>query len=307
MKILVTGNASPIGKRFVEILLGRGHVVIGLDRRGFWHSEKFPEDKFKHYQCDVRKRAAEDVFRKEKPKGVIHLATVSHLQHLKERGQRMNLGVTQKIVEFSHRYGVKTLAFVGRHTFYGAEPDSPLYHKEIEPPSMSSGLPALSDLVAADLYAGSALWRYPKIATSVLRICYTLGESKSGTLASFLKGPKVPTFLGYDPLFQIIHEEDAMNAVATAVEKNLRGVYNVAGPPPSPLSVVIRETGRERVTLPKALMGIAMGTFGLSKLPRGAWDHIRFPVLIDDSEFKKATGFEYKFDEAMILNQFKKS
>ena len=92
----------------------------------------------------------------------------------------------------------------------------------------------LSDLVAADLYAGSALWRYPDIDTAVLRLCYTLGPLRQGTLAAFLKGPRVPTVLGFDPLFQFIHELDAAAAIVLALEKGLRGVYNVCGPPPVP-------------------------------------------------------------------------
>ena len=55
-----------------------------------------------------------------------------------------------------------------------------------------SSFPELADLVGADLYAGSALWRYPEIDTCVLRICYTLGPAHVGTLAAYLRGPRGP-------------------------------------------------------------------------------------------------------------------
>src|SRR5690606_9143919 len=124
--------------------------------------------------------------------------------------------------------------------------------------------------VAADLYAGSTLWRHPEIETAVLRLCYSLGPSAHGTLASFLRGPRVPTVLGFDPLYHFMHELDAADAIVLALEKRLRGVYNVAGPAPVPLSVIIRETGRHNAPVPEPLLNLTLGRFGLPRLTKGA-------------------------------------
>ena len=93
------------------------------------------------------------------------------------------------------KYGVEHVVFVGRHTYYGAAADSPLFHVEDEPPMGLASFPQLADLVAADLYAGSALWRYSSFVTTVLRMVYTLGSTGHGTLATFLRGARVPTRL----------------------------------------------------------------------------------------------------------------
>src|SRR5439155_1481245 len=114
---------------------------------------------------------------------------------------RINLVGTRAVFEYAAQYGVKSVVFVGRHTFYGTAAVAPLYHVEDEPPLEVVSFPELADLVASDLFAGSALWRHPKIDTAVLRVVYTLGRSHHGTLASFLARPRVPTVLGFDPLF----------------------------------------------------------------------------------------------------------
>ena len=44
--------------------------------------------------------------------------------------------------------------------------------------------------------------------------------------------------MGFDPLFHFMHEDDSARAIVMALETKLRGVYNVAGPPPVPLSVL---------------------------------------------------------------------
>src|SRR5205823_1048893 len=129
----------------------------------------------------------------------------------------------------------------------------------------------------------NALWRLPKLNTVVLRICYTLGPSGHGTLASFLRGRFVPMVLGFDPLFQFIHEDDAAEAIALALTKKLRGIYNVAGPQPLPLSVIAHEAGRRVLPLPEAVLALLTGRAGLPNLSRGALAHIKFPIVVDSS------------------------
>ena len=116
------------------------------------------------HEVDIRKRAAEDVFRKHRPDAVIHMATVTHLVARSEERYRINLGGTRAVFDHCARLRRRSRSiFVGRHTYYGAAPDSPLYHSEDEPPMAVTTFPELADLVAADLYAATALWRIPEL------------------------------------------------------------------------------------------------------------------------------------------------
>ena len=207
-KILITGISGKLGMLLAERLVGESHNVLGIDRRP-WGSA--PEG-VRVVEADIRKRSAEDVFRTERPDTVIHMATVAHFKSKgseisRDERHRINLDGTRAIFDYVQRYELKQLVFVGRHTFYGAAADSPLYHTEDEPPMGLETFPELADLVAADLFAASALWRMPSVNTCVLRFCYNLGPHHHGTLAGYLRGPRVPTILGFDPLFQFMHEE----------------------------------------------------------------------------------------------------
>jgi len=300
MRVLVTGIAGKLGRLVATKLAEAEHEVIGIDRRP-WASA--PEGVRVH-QADVRKRPAEDVFRTESPEAVIHMATVTHLTQRSADRFRINLQGTRAMVTYCDRYGVGQMVFVGRHTYYGAQADSPLYHTEDEPPMGLHNFPELADLVAADLFAGSALWRYPDIRTAVLRICYSLGPSRHGTLAAFLRGPRVPSVLGFDPLFQFMHEDDVASAIVTSLDERIRGVFNVSGPPPVPLSVIIRECGRQSFAVPEPLMNVTLGRFGLPRLPRGAVDHLKYPIVIDSAAFQEATGFLHAHDEHETMRDF---
>ena len=299
MKVLIVGVSSAIAKLLVEQLLLAGHVVEGIDRRGW---EKAP---IEVHALDIRKRAAEDVFRKLRPEAVVHMGTVTSLVMPGEERYRINLGGTRAVFDHCREYGVGHCVFVGRHTYYGAASDSPLFHTEDEPPMALSTFPELADLVAADLYAGGALWRFPELDTTVLRLCYSLGASGHGTLGTFLKGSRIPTLLGFAPLFQFMHEYDAAAAIVRALERRLRGVYNVTGPPPIPLSIIVRETGRRSLPLPEFVFAAALGRFGLPKLPEGALSHIKYAVVADGSAFARETGFSARFDTTRAMNEFR--
>lgn len=301
MRVLITGISSRLGRILAELLVKAGHEVLGVDRRPWPDAPKGVE----MFNADIRKRPAEDVFRTRRPEAVVHLATVTHFSASADERHRINLGGTRAVFDHCHQYGVKQAIFVGRHTFYGAAPDSPLYHTEDEPPMGVNTFPELGDLVAADLYAASALWRYPEIDTVVLRICYILGPSQQGTLASYLRGPRVPSVLGFDPLYQFIHEYDGAEAICAALESRLRGVYNVTGPQPVPLSLLIRQTGRKDIALPEPVFKRVLGRMGFPKLPAGAVNHIKYSIVVDGAAFREATGFEHRFDEIQTMDAFR--
>ncbi len=300
MKVLIPGISGLLARNVARRLLAQGHEVIGIDPRG-WPGA--PEE-IDLYPIDIRKRDAEEVFRQRRPEAVIHMATISALLADAEERYRINLGGTRAVFEHSANHGVRQILFIGRHTYYGAGPDAPLYHTESEPPQELGTYPELADLVAADLYAATALWRLPALQTAVLRVCYTLGPSGHGTLASFLRGRFVPMVLGFDPLFHFMHEDDAADAIVTALSAKVRGIYNLAGPQPLPLSVIADEAGRRALPLPETVLAMLVGRAGLPRLSRGALAHVKYPIVVDATPFRKETGFAHRFDELATARSF---
>ncbi len=303
MKVLITGITSPVAQRVAGLVLAEGHEVIGIDRRP-WLDAPGAIDM---HALDIRKRPAEEVFRRVRPDVLIHMATVTHLRARTEERYRINLGGTRAVFDHARQYGVQHVVFVGRHTYYGAASDTALYHREDDPPMAVTTFPELADLVAADLYASTALWRFPEVLTAVLRVAYVLGPTGQGTLATFLRGPRVPAILGFDPLFQFLHEADVAEAIVAALRSRLRGVFNVAGPQPLPLSVIVREAGRKLVPLPEFVFRGLSGRMGLPQLPPGAIAHIKYPVVVDGSAFREATGWRHQRDEVACIEEYRRT
>jgi UDP-glucose 4-epimerase len=301
VRVVIPGASGAIARKVAVRLKEEGHEVVGIDRRPWLDAP------IEFHNVDVRKRGAEDVFRKARPHAVVHMATVTSLVVSGEERYQINLGGTRAVFDYSRAYGIEHCVFVGRHTFYGAGPDLPLFHTEDEPPMALGTFPELADLVAADLFAATALWRFPEIATTVLRVCYTLGPSGHGTLASFMRGKRVPLVLGFDPLFQFMHEDDLVSAIVLTLGKRPRGVFNVAGPQPLPLSSVVLEAGRTPVPVPEMVLDALIGRFGFPKLPPGALQHVKYPVVVDARSFRDKTGFSHAYDEIDAIRSFREA
>jgi UDP-glucose 4-epimerase len=295
--VLVTGAAGGHGQVAVRHLASLGIPVGGMDLRPWYGKPPAIE----LHRASLLKRDGEEVFRSLRPRVVIHLGTTRSPSIDAELRHRINLEGAQRVFEHCLQYGVEQLVFVSRTSVYGALPDSPTFLTEETPPSAGRTFPEMQDLVAADLYATGMLWRHPELVTAVLRVVNVIGLTVSDTLSRYLRRRTVPTIMGYDPMIQVLHEQDAASAYVTAVRKRLRGVYNVAGPKPVPLSIMIEQAGARALPVPETLFRMMLGYFGFPQMPPGSIDFIKYSSLVDDSAFRKATGFAPELDVTSTL------
>ena len=56
------------------------------------------------------------------------------------------------------------------------------------------------------------------------------------------------------------------------------------------------------VPIPEFLFERMLGRAGLSDLPSGAVNHIKYSITVDDSEFREKTGFDPKYDESRVMH-----
>src|SRR5438876_996424 len=63
--------------------------------------------------------------------------------------------------------------------------------------------------------------------------------------------PVCPSLLGFDPLMQFLHEEDAVSALCLALVSDVRGAFNIVGEGVLPYSTVLAMLGRLPLPLPR--------------------------------------------------------
>jgi UDP-glucose 4-epimerase len=300
--VLVTGISGRLG-RLLARRLHRLHSVIGIDRRPF---PEAPRDIIMH-RVDIRSRKAEDVFRTSKIDTVIHLNVVHNPRDMGESAHRFNLVGTRQILEHCVRYDVRKLIVLSTANLYGASPDTMRYLAEDAPLMAGSSSTLARDLVELDMLCSAFFWQHPRVETVILRpvhICGTVSNAPS----NYLRLPRIPKLIGFDPLMQLIHEEDAISAILATMQAGARGVFNVCGPPAVPLSSVIEALGKPALPVPHILLKSVLKRMFRSSIwtfPPDQIDHLRFGSMVDDSRIRKELGYLPKYSLEATLEPFR--
>ena len=151
----------------------------------------------------------------------------------------------------------------------------------------------IRDLIEVDMITSSFFWKSSGIETVILRPVHILGGVRNAA-SNYLRLPYMPTLLGFDPMLQLIHEEDVVDAISCALKPGVRGIFNVVGPGEVPLSVVIRELGRQSLPVPEPLLRAALHLAWRGKMtsfPVPELDHIKYVCMVDGTRAKETLGF----------------
>ena len=118
-KIIVTGGAGFIGSEFVRLAVGKGYPVAVLDKltyAGDLERLKEVQGKYKFYKVDIcDKTKVRKIFKKEKPKLVVHFAAESHVDRSILESSAFiytNIGGTQVLLDSSRMSGAKKFIHV---------------------------------------------------------------------------------------------------------------------------------------------------------------------------------------------------
>jgi UDP-glucose 4-epimerase len=288
--VLVTGIAGNVGRVLAKLLHTETRVV-GIDRRPFAGK---PKD-IAHYQVDIRKARAEEAFRRHAIGAVIHMAIAHDPRLPRSEAHSFNVIGTHKILDLCVRHGVKKVVVLSSASVYGPRPDNSNFLPEETPLMAAERFNDMSDLIELDMYAQSFMWKHPEIETVIVRPVNIVGPTVKNAPSSYLRLVRPVTVMGFDPMIQLIHEEDACRAMVLALKPGLRGVFNVTGPGQVPLSSVLKELGRSPIPIPHPIIrALARRLFDarVSGFPPEEVDHIQYLCVVDGSRFAREAGWQ---------------
>lgn len=287
--VVVTGLSGNLGRTLTK-LLHRTERIVGLDRRPFPGAPKDVE----LFQLDLRKKKAEDVFRIHDVKAVIHMGIMHDPRMSSEEHHSFNVVGTTRVLDAVAKHGVKKVVVLSSANVYGPSPDNSNFLSEDAPLMAASRFSGVRDLIEVDMLAHGFFWRHPDIETVILRPVHIVGPSIRNAPSNYLRLKHPWVLAGFDPMLQLIHQEDAARAMVEALRPGLRGVYNVVGPGEVPLSAVLRELGRAPIPVPHVLARPLLGTlfrYRLANFPPPELDHIQFLCIVDGSRWTADVGW----------------
>jgi UDP-glucose 4-epimerase len=105
----------------------------------------------------------------------------------------------------------------------------------------------------------------------------------------------VPVVLGYDPLMQLLHPDDALDAVDAVLAKGPSGVVNVVPRGTISLLTALHLSDKLTVAIPHPVAypvaELWWGT-GVGEAPGGFIDYARFLFVADGEKARRELGFE---------------
>ena len=291
--VLITGISGNLGRALAKAL-HRTERVIGLDRRPFPGAPKDLEV----VRADIRKRKVEETFRRGEVKALIHMAIVHDPRLPQAEHHNFNVLGTKAVLSFAAKYGVKKVVVLSSTNVYGPQPGNDNFLTEESPLLGSQRFPDIRDLVEVDMYAQQYMWKHPEVETVIVRPVHIIGPTVRNAPANYLRLQRPWTLAGFDPMVQLIHEEDVARALVLALKPGVRGVYNVVGPGELPLSAVLKELGRAPIPVPHVIARPLLDKlfqYRLAGFPSAELDHLQFLCTVDGSRAEKDLGFRPAF------------
>jgi UDP-glucose 4-epimerase len=291
--ILTTGAAGRLGRLVVQTL-HREYKVIAVDRRPVYGLPKDVE----HLRTDLRRRALDEVFRSQKLKAVVHLGLV-HNPRANDDDYRFNVLGTQKLLDLAAKYKVEKFVMLSSANIYGPHPDNSLFLKEDDPLLGAQSFPNIRDLVAVDRIVQSYFYRQSEVETVMLRPVHIVGPRVKNAAANYLRLERPWVISGFDPMIQLVHEEDVVRALALSLKPGIKGVFNIVGPGEAPLSKILRILEKRTRSVPGLLAWPVlerMFRLKMTSFPTPEIRHIQYNCIVDGSLARRILGFEPRYD-----------
>jgi UDP-glucose 4-epimerase len=187
---------------------------------------------------------------------------------------------------------------------YGARPTTPARCREEEPLGGCPGSRFINDKIEVERQFGQFALQHPSIDVVVLRLAPVVGPTSDNPVTRLLRTRLIPSLMGWDPLWQALHENDAAEALQRALVCP-RGTYNVAAPGVMPWSSMVKQAGGRVVPMPASLLQIvtsALESVGRTSVPHPLVAYLKYSLVADAECAAAALGFLPRYSMAEALS-----
>jgi UDP-glucose 4-epimerase len=218
------------------------------------------------------------------------------------------IGSMQLLAAAQRAERVKKVVMKSSSAVYGSIPGEPSILHEDQTSRHAELAGYAKDCYEAETYARDYGRRRPEVELVILRTQNVIGPTVHTNMTDYFSLPAIPTALGYDPRIQLLHEEDAVEALYSAVMNDCRGIFNVASDGVVFLSQAVRLLGRPPLPLLLPMAQTAAGLlrrFGVIDFPRDQLSLILFGRVLDTRRAKDVLGFAPRYTTADCITDFK--
>jgi UDP-glucose 4-epimerase len=301
-RVLLTGVSNPLGAEVARRLAARVPFLFGCDVAD--PISALEEMDFVH--ADTRQSVIGKLIRQLQIDTVVHLAVTVDSAREERAGHETNVIGTMNVLAgcAGPSSPVERLIVKSSQVVYGAGPRDPSFFSEEMMSADKAGSSVTRDLVEMEQLINEFAVRNSGCRVGVLRLGFRVSEDT--TLGRYLSLAVVPTFAGFDPRLQLLHEDDAAEAIVRAVLGTHPGVFNVAARGVVLLSqAILIMGGRAAPVLPP--YGRWLARFGLRALtgvdlPGHLADVLAFGSVADCARLEVEFGWRPAYSTRAVMD-----
>lgn len=305
--VLITGVTGTVGSRLAEALYYDKNVgvIIGvaLGAKPYYFNQ-FDERRFIYKNMNILKPReitnlfVSSDFVEAEINTVVHLAFFNRVSGGREIESHHTLNVegTKNLLDKCIENGkITKFVFKSSDVVYKIRPHNPIYLDENADLNFDSRVdPWIKDRVDADMICRSKMDN-GRMNIVILRMSNIIGRMVSSQMNAYFDSPVTFRAMGFNPLINLIHMEDVIQAIQLAIHKNVKGVFNIAGADTAPISTFGELNQSRMISLPAPLLGplnTALRRLGLTKYYYSVdADRLKYSVLLDTTRAQKELGF----------------
>ena len=308
-RVLITGVSGFLGLRLAKRLEQSENVehLVGVDLE-----EPPVEIKgLEFIRADIRNPLVARILETTEVDTLIHTNITSSPGHIGGRSQMKEnnvIGTLQLLAAAQRAERLTKVIMKSSSAVYGSSPHEPSIISEDHAARQVNLAGYGKDCAEAETYARDFGRRRRDVDLVVLRTQNVVGPTVSTNITRYLSLPVVPTALGFDPRLQLLHEEDAVEALYRALVNDCRGIFNIAGDGVVFLSKALRMLGRVQLPLPLPVAQATAGAlrrFGLVDFPMDQLKMILYGRVVSTERAKKAFGFAPHYSTEDAVRDFR--
>jgi UDP-glucose 4-epimerase len=228
-----------------------------------------------------------------------HVDTLIHLDFAgadapaesREAAVQQNVLGTMEVLGACVAAGVTQIVVRSHSGVYGANPMNPIPIDESRPPARRGLTGLLRDLAEVERFVAEFTAHHSELHVATLRFAPIIGGWSP--LLEYLAQPSPRMLIGFDPSLQMIHIDDAVDAIIRAALMPCAGAFNLAADDAVCISQAIRLSGQQPIPTIESMIGLSATMGDRTKLRPWPFDvsFLRHSCIIDTRRAKEVLGW----------------
>ncbi|SNS55282.1 NAD-dependent epimerase/dehydratase family protein [Pseudomonas segetis] len=301
MRVLITGSAGFIGQQLLSQLSVQhpDWTLIAADIRP--QSRNGLGMNVELVQLDISKsREVKVCISAWKPQAIVHLASVVTPPRgmSDEQLRAIDVGGTRTIIDAAVSESVEQLIVTSSGAAYGYSQENAEWIDEDQPLRGHDLFAYAKHKREVEMMLAQARLKNPQLKQLVLRAGTILGKQVNNQITDLFTKGSILGVRGSNSRFVFIWDQDVINIICQGLEKQVEGIFNLAGDGALTLRDIAGLLGKPYRALPALLIKSALHILkplGLSQYGPEQLDFLRYRPVLANTRLKQIFGYTPRY------------